>query len=125
MPCPSVVLTYLLALPLQAAPSAALAPLERKPDAAVWSTGIFAPWLATDRVRSTWDCLGPLGSIYRGDDFTVVDVKFLMNAQWQYERGASFGLLPYPIGQYPRRAFTWDVPNYHLSGHVVSWWDLD
>jgi hypothetical protein len=126
MPCPSVVLTaYLLVLPLQAAPSAALAPLERNPETALWSTGIFAPWLAMDRVRSTWDFLGPLGSISRGDDFTVVDVKFLMSAQWQGERGASFGLLPYPIGQYPRHAFTRDIPTYHLSGHVVSWWDLD
>src|SRR5262249_478797 len=86
MPCSSVVLIACL-----------LAPAGEEGDGEPLDCGFFAPWLDTGRVRSTWDFLGPLGSIEEGDDFTIVDVKFLMHTQWHRTRGASFGLLPYPI----------------------------
>lgn len=75
--------------------------------------------------RSTWGFLWPLGSVYHGQDFTIADVKFLMNTQWHRERGASFGLLPYPFGSYPRDAFTRDFPQFHLRGHGLWWSSID
>ncbi|MFO0981181.1 MAG: hypothetical protein U1E76_05415 [Planctomycetota bacterium] len=74
---------------------------------------------------SYYDVLWPFGAVYTGERFTIVDLKFLAQVQWGEERGAMLGLLPFPIGSHPHDAFTRDFPQYHLRGHLLSWWRLD
>lgn len=89
------------------------------------STRHLFPLLHGNDEGTRYGFLANLGTLYRLDEYTAVDLKLLFNYQRLAGRGYATGLLPFPSWDFPRSEFRGDVRFNQLSGHALSLWNLD